>query len=55
MPRKAMNGVRVHLQFTKPQYTMIQALSKKTGLPVSELMRRAVDAFLNQQAKKLVK
>jgi len=46
MPRKAMNGVRIHLILTKPQYKRMTALSNKTGLPISELMRRAVDSYL---------
>jgi hypothetical protein len=46
MSRQAMNGVRVHLLLTKPQYTKIQRYSKTSGLPISELMRRAVDGFL---------
>jgi hypothetical protein len=51
MPRKSLNGVRVHLQFTKPQYANIQKLSKQSGLSISELMRRAIDVYLHQQEK----
>ncbi len=46
MPRKSMDGVRIHLILTKPQYKQMQKLSDKTGLPMSELMRRAVDTYL---------
>lgn len=41
-----MNGVRIHLILTKPQHRRMTALSNKTGLPISELMRRAVDSYL---------
>lgn len=46
MPRRSMDGVRIHLILTKPQYARMQKLSRKTGLPMSELMRRAVDTYL---------
>lgn len=49
MPRKSMDGVRIHLILTKPQYTRMQKLSEKTGLPMSELMRRAVDTYLGKK------
>ena len=46
MSRKSMDGVRIHLILTKPQYRRMQKLSDKSGLPMSELMRRAVDTYL---------
>ena len=46
MPRKSMDGVRIHLILTKPQYKRMMKHSDKTGLPMSELMRRAVDTYL---------
>ena len=46
MPRKKMNGQRIHLILTTPQYNKMMKLSEKTGLPMSELMRRAVDTYL---------
>lgn len=49
MPRKSMNGVRIHLILTKPQHRRMTALSNKTGLPISELMRRAVDTYLTEK------
>lgn len=51
MPRKSMDGVRIHLILTTPQYNQMQKLSDKTGLPMSELMRRAVDTYLNIKKK----
>ncbi len=52
MPRKSMNGVRIHLILTKPQFKRMSRLSEKTGLPISELMRRAVDIYLSDDKKK---
>lgn len=49
MPRKSMNGVRMHLILTKPQHKRMTRLSEKTGLPISELMRRAVDTYLAEK------
>ncbi len=49
MPRKAMDGVRIHLILTRPQHTRMQKLSKITGLSFSELMRRAVDTYLAEK------
>lgn len=46
-----MDGHRVHVILTGPQHKGITRLSQKTGLGVSELMRRAVDDYL-QKAKK---
>lgn len=50
-----MDGVRVHLLLTKPQYRKIQKYSKTSGLPISELMRRAVDGFLAAAEKQMGK
>lgn len=49
MPRRSMNGVRIHLILTKPQHDKMQKLSETTGLPMSELMRRAVDTYLGKK------
>jgi len=48
MPRKRMDGIRIHLMLTKPQHRAISALREKTGLPFSEIMRRAVDRYLRE-------
>jgi hypothetical protein len=50
-----MDGVRVHLILTKAQYADMQKYSTKSGLPISELMRRAVDGFLSQARKQMEK
>ena len=52
MPRRSMNGHRVHVILTAPQYKGITKLSKATGLPTSELLRRAVDNYLALSQKK---
>lgn len=46
MPRRSMNGVRLHLIVTKPQHRKLIALSERTGLPISELLRRAIDSYV---------
>jgi len=48
MSRHTMNGHRVHVILTDPQYKGMVKLSRKSGLPTSELMRRAVDNYLSQ-------
>jgi predicted DNA-binding protein len=38
--------------FLKPdQVTKLQVLSEKTGAPVAELIRRAIDMYLKERAK----
>jgi len=49
MPRKSMNGVRLHLIVTLPQDRELEKIVKKTGLPKSEVLRRAIDFYLGQQ------
>lgn len=45
MPRRAMDGVRLHVIVTKPQGERLRAMSDKTGLPTSEIVRRAIDFY----------
>jgi predicted DNA-binding protein len=42
---------RVQFHLTEKQIKQLKDLSKKTGLSVAELIRRAVDAFLQSQNK----
>lgn len=42
----AMKKITTHL--TEPQLRALQALSARLGLPVAELLRRAVDAYLRK-------
>lgn len=51
MPRKSMDGVRLHLIVTKPQKKALDALTERTGLPMSEVLRRAIDRYLHEQKK----
>ncbi len=50
MPRRSMNGVRVHLIVTSPQHKALTKMSETTGLPMSELLRRAIDTYLGKKA-----
>lgn len=43
---------RVHVMLTERQYKKVQELSDSTGYGISELMRRAVDAYLAATKKK---
>jgi Ribbon-helix-helix domain len=42
---------RTSLFLTKLQLAKLKAISAKTGLPVAELIRRALDAFLKSEGK----
>lgn len=43
--------IRVNYHLTEKQAAALKALSEKTGLTVAELIRRAVDAMLEKEAK----
>jgi predicted DNA-binding protein len=45
--RPSINGVRTHVILPKPQRQMLVALARKTGISVSEHLRRAIDHYLN--------
>lgn len=45
------NNKRVHVVLTERQYEKMQETSDRTGYSISELMRRAVDLFLNAAKK----
>lgn len=47
-----MNGVRLHLIVTKPQHALLTGLSEKSGLPMSEIFRRALDKYLNENLRR---
>lgn len=42
---------RINFYLSEKQIASLKALSKKTGLSVSELVRRAIDAYLKKEAK----
>lgn len=43
--------IRTNHHLTRQQVQALQALAKKTGLSVAELVRRAIDLYLAQQGK----
>jgi predicted transcriptional regulator len=51
MPRQSLNGKRIHVMLTEPQLDELQKHSKKTGLTVSDLIRRAVDGYIYRLKK----
>jgi predicted DNA-binding protein len=44
---------RTALFLREEQVEKLQKLSDKTGAPVAELVRRAIDKYLQERAKKL--
>ena len=44
---------RTALFLKEDQLKKLQALSEKTGAPVAELIRRAIDEYLKKRAKEL--
>lgn len=40
---------RTNIYLTDPQHKQLQVLSRKTGTRVSELVRRAIDEYLQKQ------
>jgi len=44
---------RTALFLKDDQLTKLQKLSEKTGAPVAELVRRAIDAYLKQRAREI--
>lgn len=47
-----MKDRRVHFKMEPKQFEALDKLSKKTGAPISELLRRAVDMYLKSEEKK---
>ncbi len=45
MARRAIGGKRCHLVLSTVQERRLEQLSRKTGLTVSEHIRRAIDAY----------
>lgn len=42
---------RIHFHISEMQVAKLQAESKKSGLSVAELVRRAIDAFFAEKKK----
>jgi len=47
-----MGMKRTHVFLPQPVISRLKALAKKTGLPVSELIRRAIDEYLERLQRK---
>jgi hypothetical protein len=43
--------IKLNLYITKPQREALEALNKKTGLSIAELVRRFIDAGLKAEQK----
>jgi predicted DNA-binding protein len=43
--------MRINFYLTKAQVKRLKDLSKKTGLPVSEHVRRGIDEYIERQKK----
>ena len=48
-----MKKIRTNIYLSDRQKHALERLSKKTGAPVAELVRRAIDAYLLSQKKDL--
>ena len=48
-----MMKLRMNIYLNKEQKTILEKLSAKTGAPVAELIRRAIDAYLVSRKKEL--
>jgi hypothetical protein len=46
MPRRSLNGMRMHIIITKNQEKDLREFSKRSGLTVAEHIRRAIDSYL---------
>lgn len=51
MARPSMDGRRVHVMLTTPQLKHLTSQARKTGLTISDLIRRAVDAMVHRDNK----
>lgn len=47
MPRPSIHGVRTHVILTQVQVARMNRLASRTGMTLSEHVRRAVDAYLD--------
>ena len=47
-----ISKIRTNIYLTKTELKKLRALSSETGAPVAELVRRAVDEYLEKCARK---
>ncbi len=50
-PRTGNRGMRVDLYLAIPQVKALKAHAKKTGLTVSDIVRRAIDEYMKREAR----
>jgi predicted DNA-binding protein len=43
--------IRTNVHLTPRQHDALRALAESTGLPLAEILRRAIDAYLARQPK----
>ena len=48
-----MPKLRTNIYLTEKEKALLEKLSNKTGAPVAELIRRALDAYLASRKKEL--
>lgn len=46
MPRTKLDAKRVHVMLATPQVRRLREVSRRTGMNISEHIRRAVDRYL---------
>lgn len=51
MPRRPMNGVRKHVVLTQRQYAELVRIANDSGLPMTEVVRRAIDDYLENYSE----
>lgn len=52
MPTKPVNVKAVNVYLTHEQHERLQKLKERTGAPVSEIIRRAIDRYLKAEDSK---
>jgi len=48
---RKIEGVRIHVRVTQPQYDVLKRLAAKGGYSISETLRRAIDDFVAKQRR----
>jgi len=52
MPSKPVNVKQVLIYLTHAQHGALQKMRERTGRPMSESIRRAIDAYLRRESRK---
>jgi predicted DNA-binding protein len=50
MMRPIPGSTRLNINISEDQKTRLEKLSEKTGAPLAELVRRAIDLYLKKEA-----